>query len=120
MDIIWLILSLIRAAKENNFELHLTTLYELCSLFFTYNHHNYSRYIPEYLVTMLNLSDTHPGAEELLKSNGFSVSRSTVPLSLLNKLSTVMPNHMVALLASVEIVLRTTDGASQDILEPNM
>ena len=81
MDIIWLILSLIRATKENNFELHLTTLYELCPLFFTYNHHNYSHYIPAYLVTMLNLSDTHPGAEELLKSNGFSVSRSTVPLS---------------------------------------
>ena len=30
---------------------------------------------------MLNLSDTHPGAEEPLKTNGFSVSRSTVPLS---------------------------------------
>ena len=38
--------------------------------------------MPAYLVTMLNLSDTHPGALELLKSNGFSVSRSTtVPLS---------------------------------------
>ena len=81
MDIIWLILSLIRATKENNFELHLTTFYELCPLFFTYNHHNYSRYIQAYLVTMLNLSDTHPGAEELLTSNGFCVSRSIVPLS---------------------------------------
>ena len=30
---------------------------------------------------MLNLSNTHLGAEELLKSDGFSVSRSTVPLS---------------------------------------
>ena len=30
---------------------------------------------------MLNLSETHPGALELLKSNGFSVSRFTVPLS---------------------------------------
>ena len=81
MDIIWLILSLIRKTKENNFELHLTTLYELCPLVFTHNHHNYSRYIRAYLVTMLNLSDIHLGAEELLKSNGFSVSRSTVPLS---------------------------------------
>ena len=37
--------------------------------------------MPACLVTMLNLSDTHPGALELLKNNGFSVSRSTVPLS---------------------------------------
>ena len=79
MDIIWSILSFIRATKENNLELHLAILYELCPLFFTYNHHNYSRYIPAYL--MLNLSETHPGAEELLRKNGFSVSRSTVPLS---------------------------------------
>ena len=81
MDIIWLILCFIRATKENNFALHLTALYELCPLFFTYNHYNYSRYLPAYLVTMLNLSDIHPGTLELLKSNGFSVSRSTVPVS---------------------------------------
>ena len=35
MDIIWLILCFIRVTKENNFELHLTALYELCPLFFT-------------------------------------------------------------------------------------
>ena len=83
MDVIWLNLCFIRATKGNNFELvlHLTALYELCPLFFTYNHYNYSRYMPAYLVTMLHLSDTHPGALKLLKSNVFSVSRSTVPLS---------------------------------------
>ena len=47
-------------------------------------------------------------------------SQEILWISLLNKLSTVMPNQMVALLASVEIVLRTTDGASQGLLEPNM
>ena len=30
---------------------------------------------------MLNLSETHPGAEDLLPNNGFSVSRSSVPSS---------------------------------------
>ena len=75
---------------------------------------------------MLNLSDTHPGAEEPLKSNGFSVSRSTVPLSRNPVVITIEhtinrhAKNMVALLASVEIVLRATDGASQGILEPNM
>ena len=32
MDIIWLILCFVRATKENNSELHLTALYELCPL----------------------------------------------------------------------------------------
>ena len=30
---------------------------------------------------MLNLEKTHPGAEDLLKNNGFSVNRSDVPSS---------------------------------------
>ncbi len=32
-------------------------------------------------MTMLNLSETYPGAEDLLRNNGFSVSRSSVPSS---------------------------------------
>ena len=50
IDLIWLILTFIKATKENNFHLHLATLYELCAMFFAYNHHNYSRHIPAYLV----------------------------------------------------------------------
>ena len=80
MDIVWLLLTY-RATKENNYHLHLNTLFELCPLFFAYNHQNYSRYIPAYLITMLNLSETHPGAGDLLRNNGFSVSRSSVPSS---------------------------------------
>ena len=34
-----------------------------------------------YLISILNLNSTHPGAEELLRQNGFSVSRSDVPSS---------------------------------------
>ena len=80
-DIVWLLLTYIRATKENNYDPHLNTLFELCPLFFAYNHQNYSRYIPAYLITMLSLSETHPGAEDLLQNNGFSVSRSSVPSS---------------------------------------
>ena len=53
----------------------------MCPAFFSYNHHNYARYVPVYLLTLMNLSDTHPGAEDLLRKNGFSVSRSDVPAS---------------------------------------
>ena len=34
-----------------------------------------------YLISILNLNSTHPGAEELLCQNGFSISRSDVPSS---------------------------------------
>ena len=74
--------------------------------------------MPACLVTMLNLSNTHPGALELLKSNGSSVSRSTVPLSR-NPVDITMLNHMVASLASVGTILLTTDRVLPDISGPN-
>ena len=33
------------------------------------------------MITIMNLSITHPGAENLLRNNGISVRRSSVPLS---------------------------------------
>ena len=50
-------------------------------MFFAYDHTNYARYVPVYLIILLNLSDTHPGCKELLEQNGFSVPRSSVPCS---------------------------------------
>ena len=61
--------------------LHLASLQKMCSLFFSFDHPNYARYSTLYLVIMLNLENSHPGAEELLKRNGFSVNRSDVPSS---------------------------------------
>ena len=81
MDIVWLVLTYIIATKQNDFDLHLSSLYELCPLFFVYSHHNYARYIPAYMITMLNLPVTHPGAGDLLRRNGVSVSRSSNPSS---------------------------------------
>ena len=81
MDIVWLVLTYVRATKQKDFDLHLSSLYELYPLFFACNHYNYVRYIPAYMITMLNLPATHPRAEDLLKRNGFSVSRSSHPSS---------------------------------------
>ena len=81
MDIVQKILTLIRATKENNLQLHIAALYALCPMFFAYDHCNYARYVPVYLMTLMNLSKTHPGCKEFLKQNGFSVSRSKVTCS---------------------------------------
>ena len=48
---------------------------------FAYDHTHYSRYVPVYLMTMLNLDSSRPGASQLLRNNGFSVSRSAIPRS---------------------------------------
>ena len=81
MTIFETILILIRATKENDLDLHIAALYALCPMFFAYDHCNYARYVPCYLMKLMNLPETHPGCRELLQKNGFSVSRSSVPLS---------------------------------------
>ena len=70
-----------RATKENCLTLHLASLQRMCRMFFRFDHPNYARYSAFYLLNMLNLEKTHPGAEDLLKNNGFSVNRSNVPSS---------------------------------------
>lgn len=81
MDKVSLILRFQRATKENNFDLHLACLEDMIPLFFACDHHNYARYLVVHILTLLNLQRTHPGAEELLRNNGFSVCRSQVPSS---------------------------------------
>ena len=68
MDIVQKILTLIRATKENNLQLHIAALYALCPMFFAYDHCNYARYVPVYLITLMYLSKTHPGCKELLET----------------------------------------------------
>ena len=75
MEKVGLILQFQRATKENCLALHLASLQRMCSLFFSFDHPNYARYSAFYLLNMLNLEKMHPGAEDLLKNNGFSVNR---------------------------------------------
>ena len=53
----------------------------MCIMFFSFDHPNYARYSAFYLLNMLNMEKTHPGAKDLLKNNGFGVNRSDVPSS---------------------------------------
>lgn len=80
MDKVLLVLLFQRATKENNLDLHIFCLQELCPLFFSYDHPNYARYTTVYMLSMLNLHLSHPGAEKLL-CHGLSVSRSDVKSS---------------------------------------
>ena len=113
---VWLLLRFLRATKMNDLDLHITCLQQLCPLLFSMDHHNYARYLTVYFISLLNLSDSHPGAESLLRNDGFSVCRSDVPASRtavdlrLNKPLTGTPKQEVVLLASAEACQLITDG----------
>ena len=80
MDSVWNVLHCLRATKMNDFDLHITTSLEnMCPLFFSMDHPNYARHLTSYILLLLNLNESHPGAEELLRNKGFSVCRSSVP-----------------------------------------
>ncbi|GFS24129.1 hypothetical protein ElyMa_001656100 [Elysia marginata] len=79
MDKVWILLRFSRAIKTNNLDLHMRSLQQLCPLMFTINHHNYARYLTLYCASLLNLSNSHPGAEDLLRKGGLTVNRSNLP-----------------------------------------
>ena len=102
MSIIKTILILIKPTKENHLDLHIADLYALCPMFYAYDHCNYARYVPRYLMTLMKLPDMHLGCKEQLQKNGFSVSRSSFPLSrnlvdiTIEQPITVMPSRKEA------------------------
>ena len=125
LGFVWMFLRFQRGTKENNFSLHLVPLEDMSSLFFTYDHPNYAHYTAVYTLTMLNLNKTHPGVEKLLKGNGISVYRSSIPssksavdITVDDKLSISMQSHKKGLLASAETTLLTIGGAHHGILGP--
>ena len=76
-------LKFLRATKENNYDLHLACLRDMCPFMFSMDHQNYARYLTVYLVSFLNLPVNHLGAETLLRSNGFrDILGSRVPVNM--------------------------------------
>jgi len=78
MDCVRNFLRFQQAIKENNLALCVYSVHQLCSLMFSSDRLNYARYLPFYYNQLQHLCHTHPGAELLLHSRGFGVSRSNV------------------------------------------
>ena len=70
-----LLLRFLRATRTGNWDLHLAVIEEMIPWFFSYDHLNYARYLPIYLVEMLNLPKTHPLVYEELNSGNFVARR---------------------------------------------
>lgn len=68
-----ILLGLIRASREGDWDLHLSAIRKLIPWCFAYDRVNYARYLPAYLAQMRNLEGDHPAVYENFRSGGFSV-----------------------------------------------
>lgn len=76
IDMIELLLHMIRASREGNWELHLSCVHQMLPWCFAYNAINYSRYMSVYYGDMMNLPNDHPEVHEFMQNGGFSVQMS--------------------------------------------
>ena len=72
IDLVIILLNLIRASREGNWYLHLSSIKEMIPWCFAYSRINYSRYLPWYYRQMQSLPLTHPELHNYLMNGGFS------------------------------------------------
>ena len=73
VDMVEILLELLRASREGDWELHLSSISEIVPWCFAYDKPNYARYLSAYLHEMSHLPEEHPDTLEYLRSGGFSV-----------------------------------------------
>ena len=72
VDLTSLMLDFIRASREKDWTFHLISISNLIPWCFAYNRSNYAKYLPRYLLQMINLQTTHPDVHEYLADGNFS------------------------------------------------
>ena len=73
LDIVQILLNLLRASREGDWELHLSAVRKMIPWCFAYDNLNYARYLSAYVSEMSHLEEEHPQAFKYLKSGGCSV-----------------------------------------------
>ncbi|XP_028415026.1 uncharacterized protein LOC114538109 [Dendronephthya gigantea] len=68
IDMVYLLLTFIRATRTSDWMLHLSTIRAMLPWYFAYDRINYARYMSTYWLEMICLDDTHPGASAELSS----------------------------------------------------
>ena len=76
MEMVAILLGFIRAEREGNWEMHLELLSRMLPYFALYDHTNYARWGPVYLVDMRNLVTTAPEVHNEFMAGRFSVKRT--------------------------------------------
>ena len=73
IDMVEILLGLLRASREGNWELHLSCVRNMIPWCFSYDNINYARYLSVYLSQMSHLDTEKPDVAAYLRSGGFSV-----------------------------------------------
>ena len=77
IEMVQLLLMFIRATRENNWDLHLSTVRSMLPWFFATDRVHYARYGTVYWLEMLCLETSHPGRTDLF-INGFDKSFNSI------------------------------------------
>ena len=73
LDLVNILLAMIRASREGDWELHVSSIRNIIPWCFAYGSINYARYLSSYLSEMSHLKEEHPDIHTYLKSGGFAV-----------------------------------------------
>ena len=73
LDIVEILLNLLRASRERDWELHLSAIRKMIPWCFAHDNLNYARYLSAYVSEMSHLEEENPDAFKYLKPGGFSV-----------------------------------------------
>ena len=71
-----LLLHMIHAIREGNWELHLSCVCQMLPWYFSYDVIDYARYMSAYYSNMTCLPDEQPEVHAFMKNGGFSVQLS--------------------------------------------
>ena len=75
IEMVELLLLFVRATREGNWDLHLSSIRSLLPWFFAYDRTNYSRYLPAYWLEMCELPVRHPLVHDAFMIGEFAVQR---------------------------------------------
>lgn len=65
-----------QAIRTSDLELYIHAAYNMCSLFFAYNHQNYARWLSRNVDDLLNIDTTHPGLRDEFANGALSIRRT--------------------------------------------
>ena len=71
MALFELLLLFVRATRQQSWEIHLSSLHNLCKYFFGYDQINYARLTPVYLAQMFSLGETDPITWSMFEDGNF-------------------------------------------------
>ena len=79
MQMVLTIFTFIRATRDGDWQLHLSSLDELCKYFFAHDKQKYARLIPLYLAEMSALETTDPDIHKEFMDGNFTVHKNKIP-----------------------------------------